>query len=353
MTKQTKRKGRSTQDLIGIKGFSQYGLKTNKGEIIYYLVSPTNISVLSTANIEVKIRNLKAVLQSQPNIEIVCLDSCECFDENKAYIKERLTQEDNVAVRKVLEKDMDFLDEIQIEMSTARQFFFACRIKNATDEQVFNQVNRVEKIISEHSFEVKRLKKDDIKRLLAIYFGASMSGELMGDFDGETHLRKFKKGKKQLTIEEKEALAVKSFFDMILPSTIKFQPDSYICGDKRCSVWAIKEYPPSTEEQAILSQLADRNGVTLRMYNRMVNSMEQRKVIQNATRKNKLMTGGNDVQDTITAEGNLQDVVELIANMRREKEPLLHTAVYMELRADSIDALKELQSEILMELTRS
>ena len=350
---QQKKKGRSTQELVGIKGFSTYGLSTTRGDIVYYLVSPTNISVLSSANVEVKVRHLKAVLQAAPDTEIVCLDSCECFDDNLQFIKGRLQEEENPAVRAALQKDMDFLDQIQIEMSTARQFFFAVRIKKGNDEQAFNQVNRTEKIIAEHGFEVRRLKKDEIKRLLGIYFGASMSGELMGDYDGQPHLRAFKRGKKELTAEEKEALAVKSFFDMILPSTIKFSPDYYICGDKRCCVWAIKEYPPSTEEQAILASLADRNGVTLRMYNRLVDSMEQRKVIQNATRKNKLMTGGNDMQDTVTAEGNLHDVIELIATMRREKEPLLHTAVYLELRADSLDALKELQSEILMELTRS
>ena len=118
-------------------------------------------------------------------------------------------------------------------------------------------------------------------------------------------------------------------------------------------MWAIREYPPSTEEQAILSQLADRNGVTLRIYHRLVESMEQRKIIQNATRKNKLMSGGNDVNETIEAEGNLQDVIELLANLRKNREPLLHCSVFIELKAKSMDELKELQSEIAMELTRS
>ena len=118
-------------------------------------------------------------------------------------------------------------------------------------------------------------------------------------------------------------------------------------------MWVIREYPPSTEEQAILSQLADRSGVTLRIYHRLVESMEQRKIIQNATRRNKLKSGGNDVNDTIEAEGNLQDVIELLANLRKNKEPLLHCSVFIELKARSMDALKELQSDIAMELTRS
>ncbi len=118
-------------------------------------------------------------------------------------------------------------------------------------------------------------------------------------------------------------------------------------------MWVIREYPPSTEEQAILSQLADRNGVTLRIYHRLVESMEQRKILQNATRKNKLMSGGNNVNETIEAEGNLQDVIELLANLRKNKEPLLHCSVFIELKARNMNALKELQSEISMELTRS
>lgn len=150
-----------------------------------------------------------------------------------------------------------------------------------------------------------------------------------------------------------EEIRTKDFFDMILPGNIKFFSDHYIIGDSYRSVWVIREYPPSTEEQVILSQLADRNGVTLRIYHRLVESMEQRKILQNATRKNKLMSGGNNVNETIEAEGNLQDVIELLANLRKNKEPLLHCSVFIELKARNMNALKELQSEISMELTRS
>ena len=158
---------------------------------------------------------------------------------------------------------------------------------------------------------------------------------------------------KVLTLEQQEEIRTKDFFDMILPSTVKFMSDHYIVGDSYRCVWVVREYPPSTEEQAILSQLADRNGVTLRIYHRLVESMEQRKIIQNATRRNKMKSGGNDMNDTIEAEGNLQDVIEMLANLRKNREPLLHCSVFMELKAKSMNALKELQSDIAMELTRS
>lgn len=163
----------------------------------------------------------------------------------------------------------------------------------------------------------------------------------------------FKRKPKVLTPEQAEEIRTKDFFDMILPGTVKFLSDHYIVGDSYRCVWAIREYPPSTEEQAILSQLADRNGVTLRIYHRLVESMEQRKIIQNATRRNRLKSGGNDVSESIEAEGNLQDVIELLANLRKNKEPLLHCSVFIELKAKSMEKLKELQSDIAMELTRS
>ena len=59
------------------------------------------------------------------------------------------------------------------------------------------------------------------------------------------------------------------------------------------------------------------------------------------------------MNETIEAENNLNDVVTLLANLRRNKEPLLHCSVYIELKAKSMKALKDLQSDVSMELTRS
>ncbi len=182
---QKKKKGRSVQDLCGVKTFTKYGLSTTKGELLFYLVSPTNISVLSSVNIEIKVRHLMMVLSAIPDIEIVCTDSSECFDDNKAYLQGRLMEEPNPKIRRLLKKDVDFLDSIQVEMATARQFLFITRCKALKPEQVFQHANRVEKIISEQGFEVRRMKKADIKRFLALYFESSLNGEQMPDIDGE------------------------------------------------------------------------------------------------------------------------------------------------------------------------
>ena len=179
-----KKKGRSTQELMGIQSFTRYGLTTNRGELLFFLVSPTNISVLSHTNIEIKIRHLMMVLSAIPDIEITCTDSCECFDDNQAYLRGRLQEEGNPLVRQLLEQDREMLDRAQAEMATARQFLFISRCKGMKADQVFQAVNRIEKVISEQGFEVRRMRKSDIKRFLAIYFDASMNGDQLPDTDG-------------------------------------------------------------------------------------------------------------------------------------------------------------------------
>lgn len=177
-------KTRSVQDLIGVKSFTKYGLATDKCELFFYQVSPTNISVLSKDAITTKIRQLMLTLSAKPDLEFVCTDASECFDNNKVYLSERIDDEPNPLIRSLLAKDKEFLDNIQLEMATARQFAFIIRCRNMKPEQVFAEMNRVEKIISDQGFDVKRMSKEDIKRFLAIYFDASYTGDQMPDVDG-------------------------------------------------------------------------------------------------------------------------------------------------------------------------
>ena len=184
MAKKEKASGASVQTLLGIKAFTDYGLQTNKGELLFFLVTPSNISVLSASAVEVKVRQLMLTLSSIPDLEIVCTDSSECFDENKAYLLRRREEEYNPRIKKLLGKDLAFLSEIQLEMATARQFMFVVRCRNMNPMQVFNYANTVQKTISEQGFDAHRLQKDEIKRLLALYFDVSMRGEYMPDVDG-------------------------------------------------------------------------------------------------------------------------------------------------------------------------
>ena len=159
--------------------------------------------------------------------------------------------------------------------------------------------------------------------------------------------------KKPPTPEQIAAEEAKSFFDCICPSTVKFFPHHYIVGDSYRCVWAIKEYPPSTEEQAILSHLADHSGVTLRIYNRVVDHREHDQIINHANRKNRLKLGDSNITEAVQAEQNLLDVTALLNELKRDNEPLLHCAVFLELKAKSLEGLHSLKNDLQMEVTQA
>ncbi len=188
MAKKTKK---STAELIGISNFSRNGLETYDGnELVYFIVQPTNISVLSETNISLKIQHLMQLLSLQPDLEIICSDARENFEHNKLSLARKAEKEDNLKVQLLLRKDMKFLDDIQLQMSTAREFMFCYRIQHANNEQSFSVLNRLEKQINDQGFDCRRASKDDIKRFISRYFG-HICEDPIDDIDGERMIRKW------------------------------------------------------------------------------------------------------------------------------------------------------------------
>ena len=158
--------------------------------------------------------------------------------------------------------------------------------------------------------------------------------------------------RKKQTDAETESL--KSFLDMIAPSIVKFETGYYICGNTFRCVWALREYPTSTDDLAILRHLGEKHGVTLHIYTRMVSPLEERKIVHNAEIRNRMNRGSaKDLQRAVQAESNLQDVANLIGSLHRNKEPLLHCAVYIEMIAGDMQELQILQTNVEVELMRS
>ena len=146
---------------------------------------------------------------------------------------------------------------------------------------------------------------------------------------------------------------LRTYLDRIAPGVVKFEVDHYIFGSTYRCVWALREYPASTEAQALLRELGEKSGVTLRIYCRQVSPGEEDRIIDNANKKNKLDgSDPNKLRQAVAAESNLRDVAELVHKMHREHEPLVHCAVYLEMTADSKERLRQLQTDVLTELVR-
>ena len=151
-----------------------------------------------------------------------------------------------------------------------------------------------------------------------------------------------------------EAAPVKDFLDMIAPAAVRFNTDSSVLGSScRCTL-ALRSYPASTGELALLSHLGEKSGVLLHIYIRQVPAAEEDAILHNAQNKNRMdRSSTSNMKQSITAEANLQDVETLIATMRRNKEPLVHCAVFIELCARDADGLRSLRDDVTAMLTRS
>ena len=176
----------STRQFIGAKEITDYSLVTyGQGELVYFIVKPTNISVLSESSVGARIYALMTVLKGVAEIEMLCLNSRESFEDNKRFLKSQMEQEENPVIRRLLEQDQTHLDRIQVQMATAREFLIMLPLKDEKESDLFPYLSRIEKSLMEQSFSVKRADKEDIKRILAVYYEQNVTTEKFEDFDGE------------------------------------------------------------------------------------------------------------------------------------------------------------------------
>lgn len=183
--KQTQAK-RSAQELIGIRRLTDSGVVTaHNMELVFFIIRPVNIAVLPPGTIEAKIIAMTNVLKNTSELEIVCLNSAESFDGNKAYLSQRIRQEDNPMIKELCKQDLLFLDHIQLEMATAREFILLLRLHTEHDKQNSGEKIRLEKILKEQGFEARRASREEVKRILAVYFTQNVVSEHFDEVDGE------------------------------------------------------------------------------------------------------------------------------------------------------------------------
>ncbi len=183
--KQQAQQNQSTRQLLGIESITEYSLKTASNEAVFFSIKPSNISVMSEAALSAKIYLLTSVLKGLTEIEILCVNSRESFEDNKNHLKTLSQKEENPAVQKLLEQDIQHLDQIQALTATAREFLLIVRIRGLKDKEIFAHLNRIEKTLNENGFSARRYEKEDIKTLLAVYFEQNTTNEKFENFDGE------------------------------------------------------------------------------------------------------------------------------------------------------------------------
>ena len=174
----------STRQLMGIRKLLPHGVAIPGGSLVFFLIHPDNLSVLSAEGIRQRVTALSNLFRAEEQVEVLGLDSRESFQQNQVYYQTRLEEETTPKIRELLQKDISYLDEIQITSASSREFVLVLRMEEqaALDEGGLRQK---EKSLCDHGISVRLAEEQDVKRLLVSYYLHDADPESLEDVDGE------------------------------------------------------------------------------------------------------------------------------------------------------------------------
>ena len=184
--KKASRAQRGVRKLVDLKALTGYGVTTyGHGEIAFFSIKPSNLSVLTPESLTARVNALMNVLKGVAEITMLCLSSRENYADNKQYLRKRLEDEENEAIRAQLEQDIVLLDMEQTSMATAREFFLVLHLRGDNPLEIPPYLSHVEQIVREQGFVVRRAAQEDVMRILAMYFEQNVTSDRLELFDGE------------------------------------------------------------------------------------------------------------------------------------------------------------------------
>jgi hypothetical protein len=184
--KKLSRARRGVRKLVDIRALTGYGVTTyGHGEIAFFSVKPSNLSVLTPESLTARINALMNVMKGVAEIIMLCLSSRENYADNKRYLRDRLDDEENEAIRDQLRQDILLLDNEQTSMATAREFFLVLHLRGDNPLEIPPYLSHVEQIVREQGFSVRRAGQEDMMRILGMYFEQNVTSDRLEAFDGE------------------------------------------------------------------------------------------------------------------------------------------------------------------------
>lgn len=182
MKKQNKN---GTRSLMGIDELTGHSIETPMGELVFYIIQPTNIGVLPESSITARVRGLQGLLSGQTDWELMALNSRESFEANKSFYRQRREKEPLPVVRRLLELDSQHLDDIQVRLASGREFCLVLRLRGQKESDILPYLSRIEQIIKNNGFTTRMAGKQEIQQMLAVYYEQNMTADGYEDYDGQ------------------------------------------------------------------------------------------------------------------------------------------------------------------------
>lgn len=150
----------------------------------FFLINPFNLSVLSDSVITGKIFSFLNVLKGFSDLEIIALNQRENFEQNKIYLKKRLSETHSEKMKELILKDINMLDQIQSEIAASRQFIISVQFTKEKNFEIIPFLNRLLKLFNSNGFEVKLCTQEEVMAMLALYYEQNSTTEIFDLIDG-------------------------------------------------------------------------------------------------------------------------------------------------------------------------
>lgn len=184
--KKSRKKLKNTRQLMGVASIHDDYLRVFSNKIkVALLMKPTNINVLSDEVVISKITSLMNVLKTVSDVELLCVNSTQNYDDNISYLNNLVKTESNIILQDLNKKTIDFLNSIRVNMATNREFFvqMTFNASNTTDDTRSSAVRRTLQQLREGGFIVRLANNEDYKRILTIYYDSAFNDDY-SDYDG-------------------------------------------------------------------------------------------------------------------------------------------------------------------------
>lgn len=146
---------------------------------------------------------------------------------------------------------------------------------------------------------------------------------------------------------EASKLEFSLFWKRVMPGMMTFKIDEAIIGDSYRHYMAIREYQPTTSDQALLAEIAGMQSVSLRIYYKRLTPLEEEKLLQRGSRSTMYQTNkASDLGEVVGAGENLSEISDMFRELRRNKEHILYCSVFLELKAGSRTELENLKADV-------
>ncbi len=162
----------STRQLMGIDDFTDYGIATRMGNLVFFAIKPTNISVLPGSGVGARIYALLNVIKGQVEIEMLALNSKSPSRITRISIDSRQILRICPPSESCWSKTAHTWIASKCLWHPAGSFIFSFGYRAKKESDVFSYLSRIEKSIKDNGFTVRRATEQDLKRMLGVYFRA-------------------------------------------------------------------------------------------------------------------------------------------------------------------------------------